>query len=971
METSARAIVGRDDELVQLGKVVSATRAGRGGSLFLVGESGIGKSRLAAAAVDLGVQTGMRILRGRGSAIGPMVPFRSLTEALLSLLRSGDPVDVYALGPYRLALARLVPDWGEPTEEAAGESLVILAEAVLRLIALAGRNRGCVLVLEDLQNTDAETLAVLEFLIDNLDRQPILLVGTIRNDPCPALELARSAAQRGTGRLVELGRLNRAQVGRMVGSCLEARPEDVPETAVELLWAGGAGNPFRTEDLLAGMVDGGLLERDQHGGWAVVERPVADLPAVLARTVARRLDLLDPPAREALTVAAVLGHQFPLAVIRSVTGMGQRDLLDQLHGDRVAQFVMREDEAADLYGFRHALLREAVLTLLAPAERSELARRIADAVQILYPELPGEWCQVCAALRLDAGEPTVAGRLFAEAGRRALAQGAAHSAVTLLDRAWELLRAEVPARVDALETRLQALTEAGQLNRALDEAEALDEVGAGLTLVRRAQLHTRIAWAANVCGRTTEGMNQIEVARALLGPDASAEDIAPIDIVAAHLELDLPGPNRMRNAETVARRVAAVAEAATLPVVACQAWQMLGALARTRDPDEATACLEQSRAIAVRHGLPIWELHALVRLGNDDALRDGSIARLERVRERASRVGAINVRYWTEASIALYQALHGDFAAAGTLTDELLAVSTRLRQLQLTQYLLVNRAIIAGHQGRRVDLEEALAELGRWEDGDQAYSTPRVHGLARAFCALLEEDRTLARAELDTALRAEERNPTIFTMVGRHGLDLLLRAVSGELTMAGHDAATADPAARLRWDRQFAVFARAVLAGRNGHPDEATAAVTEALRVGEPYLMSRHLGLRLVGEAALADGWGSPVEWLRAAEEYFHTSDVPATAAECRRLLRGTGFRVAPRRNGVDDVPPRLRTAGITVREYEVLRLLAGRLGNREIADRLHLSLRTVEKHVSSLITKTGQPNRVALGKFALTVEHT
>jgi DNA-binding NarL/FixJ family response regulator len=69
----------------------------------------------------------------------------------------------------------------------------------------------------------------------------------------------------------------------------------------------------------------------------------------------------------------------------------------------------------------------------------------------------------------------------------------------------------------------------------------------------------------------------------------------------------------------------------------------------------------------------------------------------------------------------------------------------------------------------------------------------------------------------------------------------------------------------------------------------------------------------------------------------------------------------------MSEMPSALRSAGLTVREYEVLRLLADRLGNREIADRLHLSPRTVEKHVSSLITKTGLPNRIALSEYAVT----
>jgi DNA-binding CsgD family transcriptional regulator len=129
--------------------------------------------------------------------------------------------------------------------------------------------------------------------------------------------------------------------------------------------------------------------------------------------------------------------------------------------------------------------------------------------------------------------------------------------------------------------------------------------------------------------------------------------------------------------------------------------------------------------------------------------------------------------------------------------------------------------------------------------------------------------------------------------------------------------------------------------------------------------MARHLGLRLVGEAALADGWGTPVEWLRVAESYFHDLDVLPVASACRALLRRAGTRVGQRRYGVAEVPEPLRGTGVTSREFEVLRLLRERLGNREIAEVLHLSQRTVEKHVSNLIAKTGMPNRVALSKFA------
>ena len=217
------------------------------------------------------------------------------------------------------------------------------------------------------------------------------------------------------------------------------------------------------------------------------------------------------------------------------------------------------------------------------------------------------------------------------------------------------------------------------------------------------------------------------------------------------------------------------------------------------------------------------------------------------------------------------------------------------------------------------------------------------------------------------ARRGRPHRPCI-TWPGGTGCTCCCRRCRGAITPDAYDAVASSPAAGLRWDRMFALFGQAVLAGRAGDGDEAVAAVAEALSVGAPYAMGRHLGLRLVAEAALADGWGNPVDWLRDGGGLLPLGGragggerVPGVAAQ----QRGDGWRNAAA--GVAEIPPALRSAGLTVREYEVLRLLADRLGNREIADRLHLSTRTVEKHVSSLITKTGLPNRIALSKYAVT----
>lgn len=957
-------MVGRDDELRIVERALNAAREDRGGAVFVVGEGGIGKSRLAAAAADLAFAGQLSMLRGRGSSIAPMVPYRSLTEALMSLHRSGDQIDIGELGPYRPVLARLIPDWGTPSAADDSGSLVVLAEAVLRLVALAGRGRGCLLILDDMQDCDPETLAVVEYLADNLDRQPVLLLGTVRADPCPALELAQSAAQRGSGVLVELHRLGRRDVRRLAGSCLGADACAVPDQVAEHLWVGSEGIPLLAEELLSDMLREGQLV-DEGGGWQVTGTLQTKVPVTLTRDLAQRLDKISSGGRELLSAAAVLGRRFPLTVLQAATGVTSRQLLSQLHDDVIGQLVAPDEEIPDWYAFQHPLIAEAMLTLLAPAERARITQQAVAAVEAVYPGLPGEWCQVAASLHLQAGDRPRAGRLFAEAGRRALAQGAASSAVTLLDNALELLAdgADAQARAAAFASQLYALAEAGLVERAVASAGELDQVAGLLSPQARAHLHTRLAWALAVAGRSSDGLAQVEIARRLLGPDAAATDTAAIDVVAAHMVLDLPGPDNLAAGEALARRAAEVAGTAELPLVACQAWQLLGALSRSRDPDEATACLERARQIAVQHDLPIEEIHALIRLGNDDALRDGNVARLEQVRRAASQAGAVTARYQAEASIAFYAILRGEFGTARELIDQVLASTMRLRLMETTQYALLLRAVLAGHQGKRREMEAALADLRRW-NGDFALHTPRSYGLARAWCALLEENRARALDDLSHALAAEEKSPTVFQLTGRYGLHLLLSVLHGTMDWPQYRELTAAPVSRLRWDRQFALFASAVLLGRSGQPGQAAEAVAEAIAVGAPYATGRHMGLRLVSEAAIADGWGTPVDWLRACEDYFHGCDARAVASACRALIRRAGAPVGQRRRGQSSIPSPLRSVGVTVREYEILRLLTERLSNREIATRLHLSPRTVEAHVASLITKTGQRDRIALGEF-------
>ncbi|MCX2971646.1 MULTISPECIES: helix-turn-helix transcriptional regulator [Streptomyces] len=967
MRTRASFLVGRDAELAQLSGALDDARSGRGAGLFLLGEPGIGKSRLAAEAVGRAVDSGMTVLRGRASATGPSVPFRPLSEALMSLVRKGVPFDEGALGPYRSVLGRLVPEWdtGEGVGAAHAHSLVVLAEGVLRLTAAAGRESGCLLFLEDLQDADAETLAVVEYLADNLRSESTLLLCTVRSEPSPALDVVHAVTRRLSGGTVELDRLARRVMRPFLASCLSVRDEEVHDAVVERLWRDSAGVPLVVEELLNSLVSSGRLARGGDG-WRLMGDAAAALPVTLTRSVVERADRLGPVGRHLFSVASVLGHRFPLSVVQRVTGTDDHVLLEHLQAGVEAQLVTPDERGPDWYSFQHPLTADALLDRLTPAERAHLSRRAAGAAQELHPGLPRDWCPLAARLWLHAGEPVRAAGLFHEAGRRALADGAAGTAASLLTRAEKLFAAhgETRARAEVLETLLHLLAESGDWAGVHETSEALADELAGMAPERRVALHVRLAWAAYIAGRREDCERQVRLARALLPPGAAVAATAPVDAVAAYLTLDGADSRRVAEAERCARRLVAAADAVTDPVALCQAWHLIGLVTRERDLADAHHCFERALELATRHGIPIWRAYAMIGAAGVSWLSEGNVGVLQSARKAALNVGGSALAENMSATLVMDAILRGDFPRAATLLRTSLATARRMRLGAVERYLHVTRAVLAAHQGRRAEMERALTAF-RDCGGDQPHEQTLALGLGRAVCALLEEDGATARAHLTEVVATEERYPTTFYLAGAHGLRVLLHVLDGRMDEAEHAGLAARAPATMRWNRQFVCLAEAVLHGRAGRPERAADAVGRAALAGAEYPTARHLGLRLVAEAAHDGGWGEPVAWLRQAEEHFHARSVPAVASACRALLRGIGAPVRQRRTGRDRVPARLRAAGVTVREFEVLELLPQRLTNKAIAERLHISPRTVEKHIASLFAKSGCADRVALSDYA------
>jgi DNA-binding CsgD family transcriptional regulator len=159
----------------------------------------------------------------------------------------------------------------------------------------------------------------------------------------------------------------------------------------------------------------------------------------------------------------------------------------------------------------------------------------------------------------------------------------------------------------------------------------------------------------------------------------------------------------------------------------------------------------------------------------------------------------------------------------------------------------------------------------------------------------------------------------------------------------------------------------AVALGRQGEGDAAGERFAPAYERLAALPLGRgttHASSLLVARAALRDGWGEPVRWLRTAEAFFGAGGHERLARRCRTMLREAGAPV-PRRRGASEVPASLRGLGVTSREVDVLTLVRAGCTTKEIAIRLFLSTKTVERHLSSLFDRTGVRNRQALAEVA------
>ena len=941
MEASAREVfVGRVRELGQLEHALDATRAGGGTTALVTGDAGIGKTRLASELAARARGEGFEALLGRSIELaGTELPFQPFVEALRPLG----------------ALPRT-------DAQTAGSQLRVFQET-LALLHERAAAAPLLLVLEDLHWADTSTLDLVVFLAHNLGDQRVLLLGTFRADePSSAARMRRladGARRSGSALVLELGPLQHEELTAL----LAARAGAPPAAALtDAIVARSEGNPFFAEELLAAADQGG------------------ELPHGLRDLLLQRMALLDPATQGLLRLAAAAGRDVGYPLLRAVAALPEPDLRESLR-QAVEHGVLVAEQATGSFGFRHALLAEAVYATILPGEREELHARLAQELA-RSAAAPAELAPHWAA----AGRAAEALAASVEAARQAEAVFGLAEALAHLERALGLWPA-VPNAAELVRLDLSALcswaaelaSQTGVAPHAVQLAQQAIDLVEACDPLRAARLYDRLGRYLHESGRTDAALSAFERAVELVPAQPPSPERAQ---ALAWLGAGLMVAWRYDESLATCEQALALARAVGERPAELLALSVLGSdLAYLGHTDEGLGQLWLALELAEESGDPLALLRVYVEI--TDVLmmlgRPGESARVgERGLEAVRRYGidsTVLVANSIEALLAI-----GEWDGADSAT----AAALRAITANFPYMLLMLRADLelgrGAFEAARAHLQAALATLRedrgqgiydiflaelalwerRWTEADQAVRD----GLARArsrqaaqlrvwFCA----KGLRAQAELAALARARRDADAVRTWLAR--AEKLI--ATARRSAAEASAVTPNVAGWLALAE--AEHQRAVGVAR---PDLWAGAADTWERLERPplaaYCRWRQAEALVAAGASRAQASGP----LRQAHAVAARIGAKPMARQLELLAQRARLELAPPDAGSPDRKQGLaEILGLTPREAEVLSLIARGYTNREIAATLVISVRTAGVHVSHILRKLGAPNRIEAAAIA------
>jgi len=981
--------VGRRDELQSLSDAVERARRGEPSVVLVAGEAGVGKTRLVDELASHVRATGVRVLIGGCIDLGEDGPaYAPLVGALRSLPQELEAADLdRLLGPSRSDLVRLVPDLGiggsEPVVVPDQAAQARLFEHLLGFVGRLGAERLLILVLEDLHWADRSTRDVFRFLARALRRERVVVIGTYRSDDLhrrhPLMPLLSDLGRVDIVERIDLERLGQEDTAGQLAGILDASPDP---SLVERLYKRSDGNPFFVEELIAA----GAASGDQT------------LPTTIREIVTVRVARLPEATQSIMRIVAVIGRRAEHDLIESLADVGPEALVEALRSavdERILAPTEGRDPAA--YEFRHALVQEALYDELLPAERTTLHASLAQLLETDQPETGGRrrteaeiayhWYRAHDLPRALAASIRAAGEA---AGVFAFAEAHAQ-----LERALELWPRvpDAPAlarsdRIAILERAADAGAAAGDLTRAIALGRrALDELGADGDIDRRLGLGHRLAWYQWDQGDAVGAEQTVRDALAF-GDDAAPEARARLLSDLAQLHWSSTRYAAQRDA---AQEALALSIASGDAVEQARARMMLG-VGLVSLGDVATGIAELERAMHDLDGGPddlrslaaIEMTHALVMSGHNARAAELGYREVERIRANGTfrRYGAyvltnlidplIEMGRWDDAASLLEDPdwpREGSRASAWMFED-IAELACRRGNVERARWAMAaahqrvspTDAVTDGVWLARADAWLARAE-GRLEDASLLLrrtidrSPDPVHDLPLSYWVLPLAIST--EADLAEAARARRDRASVEACRDRgRRLVRLVEEIAAGATWEGRGPQLAALVAHARAESSR-------LEGRSD-PDAWAATATAFAAVGEPY----DLGVARYREAeALLSSRGDramATAALHEAEAIAERLGARPLLGDVESLARRARIELHPARG--PDEPARPRPAdpyGLSVREREVLKLVALGQTNREIGEALFISEKTASVHVTHILDKLGVNSRVEAALLA------
>jgi DNA-binding CsgD family transcriptional regulator len=948
------ALVGRARELAELERALDQLAAGDPWCVQIVGEPGIGKSRLLSELCRRGEDRGYLVLNGRAAEFERDIPFGLIVDALNDYFGSLEPAVLRALDddvPRELAaiFPSLPRDPDAPASRGEGAERYRLHYAVRSVLErLAGR-QPLLLALDDVHWADAASVEMLAHLLRRF-RGPGLMAVAYRQAPSRLLAALEGAARAGRGSRLEPALLTPEEAGSLIGS-------EIDDTTRATLYRESGGNPFYIEQLVRSGHPRRIRPRraTTHSREAV---PRAVLAAIREDVVA-----ISDESRCALEAAAVAGDSFEPELVAAIAEQSLQSVFTAIDELLESDFV-RPTEMPRRFRFRHPIVRRAVYDGIPQGWQIGAHARAAAALEAAHAPVSAQAHHVEGSAAVG-DERAIS--LLVQAGRDA-APRAPETAGRWLLAAARLLPPsdDHERRRELLGEAATALTYAGAYDEALGVLDTVSGLLPPERVDERAEVVTRIAFARRMNGHPFQS-------RALV--ESTLQTLARGSPGALGLTLELALEHYWRGEfgtmYDVARGVADEARGSGQTLY--WAWgAALCSLASSSLSRPGVGLVELREAEVAYDALSDEQLAEHLDVGGyiaqaASALEraDNALAYVRRVLELAENTGQSPLVPGLLVIEANALVMKGRIAEAMAVAESATDAAVLTGNDQVAVWALWADAMVCSLAGDTTRaLRSAREAVARSERLTETFfsSLSRLH-LAAALNAA--GDPAGARAELAAVETGPGRR--LLDLRGGNGWELLTRTLLalGELDAAGETAATADVRARtslLPQRTATAVCARAAVLLARGDPAAAIDIAREALPLaesaGNPVLGAR--ARALIGTAlGRAGSTEQAITELEEAERTLHAAgalrEADAAAQELRRLGRRGPRRIRDSRGSAGGI------AALSPREREVATLVAAGKRNRDVAAALFVSEKTVESHLARIYDKVGVRSRAAL----------